>query len=216
MFPIFDALGVSSFSSALINPNRSRRLGWMPLGTVLLLAGISSPVAAQTTLVDQTFANPNAPGWRAGSTGVNVFNPCLTAGDATTVTGLGLLQSCALGETPGDGVLRLTTAGQDQATFVFYNYAIPSGSGLNISFDFFSYGGNPFNNSNGDGITFFLFDGATPNAAAAPGSFGGSLGYAQKNTPGGLQDGLVNGVLGVGFDEFGNLANDNEDAAQVQ
>lgn len=212
MFPLFDALGVSSFWQALINPNRSRRLGWMPLGTVLLLAGISSPVAAQTTLVDQTFANPNAPGWRADrspGTSLNTI-PCLTAGDATTVTGSGLLQSCGLGETSGTGVLRLTTAGQDQATFVFYNYAIPSSSGLDISFDFFSYGGNPFNNSNGDGITFFLFDGATPNAAAAPGSFGGSLGYAQKNPPGGLQDGLVNGVLGVGFDEYGNLANDNE------
>lgn len=215
MFPILDTLGVSSLWQTLINPNRSRRLGWMTGGTFLLLAGFGSPVAAQTTLVDQTFANPNAFGWRGGrSPGTNLNSiPCLTAGDGTTDTTPGSLQSCGLGETPGSGVLRLTTEGQDQATFAFYNYAIPSSSGLDISFDFFSYGGQPFNNSNGDGITFFLFDGATPNSAAAPGSFGGSLGYAQKTPPAGPEPGLVNGVLGVGFDEFGNFANDNEGRA---
>jgi len=209
MFPILNTQGVSSLWQALINPHPFRRLGWMTGGTLLLLTGLGSPVAAQTTLVDQAFANPNAFGWR-GDVSTGTFNPCLTAGDATTVTGPGLLQNCNLGETPGSGVLRLTTAGTNQATFVFYNYAIPSSSGLDISFDFFSYGGQAFGNSNGDGITFFLFNGDTPNAAAAPGSFGGSLGYAQKTPPGGPQSGLVNGILGVGFDEFGNFANDNE------
>lgn len=212
MFPILDTLGVSSLWQALIKPNPSRRLGWMPLGTFLLLAAGSLPVAAQTTLVDQTFANPNAFGWRGNrSPGTSLTSiPCLTAGDGTTDTTPGSLQSCGLGETPGDGVLRLTTAGTDQATIAFYNYAIPSSSGLDITFDFFSYGGQPFNNSNGDGITFFLFDGATPNAQAGAGSFGGSLGYAQKTPPSGPEPGLVNGVLGIGFDEFGNFANDNE------
>ncbi|MGB5959030.1 MAG: hypothetical protein WBG73_00110 [Coleofasciculaceae cyanobacterium] len=212
MFPILDTLGISSLWQAFIKPNHSRRLGWMTGGTFLLLAAGSLPVAAQTTLVDQTFANPNAFGWRGGAS-TGTFNPCLTAGDGTTDTTPGLLQSCGLGETPGNGVLRLTTAGENQATFAFYNYAIPSSSGLDISFDFFSYGGQAFNNSNGDGITFFLFDGATPNSAARPGSFGGSLGYAQKTPPGGPEPGLVNGVLGVGFDEFGNFANDNEGRA---
>lgn len=210
MFPILDQQRVSSLWQALTNPNPSRRLGWMTGSTLLLLAGLGSPVAAQTTLVDQTFANPNAFGWRGGTTGLSPFNPCLTAGDGTTVTGPGLLGSCALNETAGSGVLRLTQDLNDQATFVFYNYAIPSSAGLDISFDFFSYDGRPINNSNGDGITFFLFDGATPNNVARAGAFGGSLGYSQKLT---TEPGLVNGVLGVGFDEYGNFANDQEGRA---
>lgn len=212
MFPILDTQGVSSLWQALINPNPSRRLGWMAGGTLLFLAGLGSPVAAQTALVDQVFTGPNAFGWRGGSSGVNNFAPCLTAGDTTTVTGPNLLGNCASIDDPnGSGTLRLTENENDQAAFVFYNYAIPSTSGIDISFDFFSYGGSAFNNSNGDGITFFLFDGSTPNTAAQSGAFGGSLGYSQKLLPSGArQDGLVNGVLGIGFDEFGNFANDNE------
>lgn len=212
MFPILNTQGVSSLWQALIKPHPVRRLGWMTGGTLLLLAGLGSPVAAQTALVDQVFTGPNAFGWRGGSSGVNRFDPCLTAGDDTTVGGDALLGRCQnITDPNGLGTLRLTENTQDQAAFVFYNYAIPSTSGIDISFDFFSYGGSPFNNSNGDGITFFLFDGSTPNAAAQAGAFGGSLGYSQKQLPDGTrQPGLVNGVLGIGFDEFGNFANDNE------
>ena len=76
--------------------------------------------------------------------------------------------------------------------------------GLSISFDFFAYNGTA-----ADGLTFFLL-----NANANPtqsGSFGGSLGYAQRATEGATPEpGLLGGYVGIGFDEFGNFANDIE------
>jgi hypothetical protein len=109
-----------------------------------------------------------------------------------------------LGETPGSGVLRLTTAGTDQATFVFYNYAIPSSSGLDISFDFFSYGGQAFGNSNGDGITFSYLM-VIPLMRLLHQVLLVVLLVMLRRHLRGPQSGLVNGILGVGFDEFGNL-----------
>jgi hypothetical protein len=81
---------------------------------------------------------------------------------------------------------------------------------LVITFDYFSYGGQPFNGSAGDGITFLLFDGTTPSNLFTVGAFGGSLGYAQGTTIGTIAPGLTNAYIGVGFDEFGSFANDTE------
>ncbi len=214
MFPLLNKQAVSSRSqvSACLTP--SWRLGWLTGSALLLLAAISSPVAAQTTLVDETFSSNNTFGWRVGNSSGNgggvSIDPCLTAGNAATLPNS--IQPCPApndSANPPSGALRLTQAVNNQATFVFYNNAIPSGGGLNISFDYFSYGGQPVVGSEADGITFFLFSGATPNAQASPGAFGGSLGYAQKQDNG-LQSGLFNGVLGIGLDEFGNFANDLE------
>ena len=55
-----------------------------------------------------------------------------------------------------------------------------------------------------DGLAVFLFDAATQNFA--PGGFGGSLGYAQRNN----EPGLTNAYMGIGFDEFGNFGNTAE------
>jgi uncharacterized repeat protein (TIGR01451 family) len=188
-----------------------QRLGWLTGGTLLLLGAMGSPVIAQTTIVDETFRNSSTFGWRVGNQSPGAkLDPCLTAGNATTPANS--IQPCGDTVDPnGAGVLRLTTAQQDQATFAFYDFPIPSELGLEITFNYFSYGGAVVGNppSNGDGVTFFLFDGNTPNAQAQPGAFGGSLGYAQKQDPGAIP-GLVNGYLGVGLDEFGNFANDLE------
>ena len=197
---------------ALACPTPSWRLVWLTGSALALLAAYSSPVAAQTALVDETFSSNNTFGWRAnnssGSGGGASINPCLTAGNTATLPNS--IQPCPAPNDPANppsGVLRLTQAVNNQATFVFYNYAIPSAGGLSISFDYFSYGGQAILGSEADGITFFLFSGNTPNAQAQAGAFGGSLGYAQKL---GSVSGLVNGVLGVGLDEFGNFANDLE------
>lgn len=106
-------------------------------------------------------------------------------------------------DTPGSGVLRLTNATIDQASYVLYDRPIPSSAGLLITFDFFSYGG-----TGADGFNFFLADGANPPTAA--GGFGGSLGYAQINAA--FQgDGVAGGYFGIGFDEYGNYSNPTED-----
>jgi hypothetical protein len=185
----------------------SYHLAWLT-GTVVLLSGVvGSPVVAQptTTLVSESFRNPTAFGWSIGP-GSN-GPACLTAQGASQP---GSLITCGnLTDPHGNGAFRLTGNGNNQQTSIFYNTQIPTRFGLEITFDYFSYGGTAIGNpaSTGDGLTFFLFDGNTPNNQARPGAFGGSLGYAQQ---GGTIAGLVNGYLGVGLDEFGNFANDTE------
>lgn len=97
------------------------------------------------------------------------------------------------------GVLRLTNNQMEQNGYVYIDIPFSSVFGIKTSFEYFSYGG-----TGADGLTVFLFDANTPNFA--PGGFGGSLGYAQRN-----QDaGLTRAYLGVGFDSFGNFGNASE------
>ncbi|MGV0026371.1 hypothetical protein [Phormidesmis priestleyi] len=97
----------------------------------------------------------------------------------------------------GQGALRLTSAGQNQSSFVIFNDPLISNQGLSITFDFFSYGG-----TGADGFSFFLIDGnQSPTTAGAD---GGALGYGSR---GSSNPGLLGGYLGVGFDEFGNFSN---------
>ncbi|EPR65701.1 PKD domain-containing protein [Cyclobacterium qasimii] len=98
-----------------------------------------------------------------------------------------------------DGVLRLTDATGDQNGFVYINIPFSSSFGVKASFEYFSYGG-----TGADGLTVFLFDGAT--SVFSPGGFGGSLGYAMNGSVGGLS----NAYMGVGFDSFGNFGNNSE------
>ena len=97
------------------------------------------------------------------------------------------------------GWLRLTSKNTYQAGYAYYNTPIPTGRGLVITFDYGAWGG-----TGADGLTFFLFDGTTSNFTV--GASGGSLGYAQKTG----FNGLSNGYLGLGLDEFGNYSNPNE------
>ncbi|MHA7129907.1 PKD domain-containing protein [Algoriphagus namhaensis] len=98
-----------------------------------------------------------------------------------------------------DGVLRLTENLQSQTGYVYIDIPFPSFYGIKAEFEYFSYGGD--NENRADGLTVFLFDAATENFA--PGGFGGSLGYAQRND----EPGLTNAYMGIGFDEFGNFGN---------
>ncbi len=104
-------------------------------------------------------------------------------------------------DSPGNGVLRLTTNETNQSGFVIYNQPVQSGNGLTATFNFYSYGG-----SGADGFSFFFIEGtASPTHA---GGLGGSLGYAQNTVAN--QPGLVGGYAGIGFDEFGNFSNPTE------
>jgi gliding motility-associated-like protein len=98
-----------------------------------------------------------------------------------------------------DGVLRLTDATTGQNGYMYIDIPFSSGFGVKASFEYFSYGG-----TGADGLTVFLFDGAT--TSFAPGGFGGSLGYAMNRSV----PGLTNAYMGVGFDSFGNFGNNSE------
>ncbi len=113
---------------------------------------------AGTFPVIESFENSTAPGWVLGG------NAVLTA---TT-------------EGEGNGWLRLTPAQTSKSGYAFYDEAFSSSQGIVIDFDYASYGG-----TGADGITFFLYDGATPASQFRIGAFGGSLGYSScGSTPG--------------------------------
>ncbi len=209
MFPILDKQAVRKHWQPFTHLNPYQHLGWLTSTALLLLAISGSPVAAQTTLVEEEFDDNETFGWSVGVANSNTPFPCLTAGDEFTP--LGSIGACnpAQPDVQGEGALRITTSNFGQSAFAFYDFTIPSGSGLVITFDYFSYGGTEIGNppSTADGVTFFLFSGETTNPQ--PGAFGGSLGYAQR-TGGGDPAGLTNGYVGVGLDEYGNFANDGE------
>ena len=117
-----------------------------------------------------------------------------------TTSGLGTtLPNLSLGDTAPNGALRLTSATTSQSGFVLYNSPISSTSGVNVTFDFFAYGGN-----GADGLSFFLVDGnANPTQ---PGGLGAGLGYARTTENGTDIPGLVGGYVGIGFDVYGGFA----------
>lgn len=103
--------------------------------------------------------------------------------------------------------LRLNTATGDQATVASLRRAFPAADNyLEVTFSFSAYGGNLYNGSQGgDGIAL-VFSDAT--VVPVPGSYGGSLGYAQRDSSGGgvPGPGFAGGWLGVGLDVYGNFA----------
>jgi FG-GAP-like repeat len=175
----------------------------------------SNPVASALIPNDPftgsaTVENKWLTGTRSGSNGA-----VLTAGTNTSAAasgGINGVGSPTIDQAP-DGALRLTSAATNQGSYAIYNSPIAAGSGLNITFEFFSYGGTPFkagDSGGGDGISFFLIDGAT--AAPSIGGFGGSLGYANRtpNAGGAAEAGLTGGYVGIGFDEYGNYVTSTE------
>ncbi|MBB5619245.1 gliding motility-associated-like protein/uncharacterized repeat protein (TIGR01451 family) [Pedobacter cryoconitis] len=107
----------------------------------------------------------------------------------------------------GEGYLRLTNNKTKQKGYVYSNNVFLGTYGLNIEFEYFTYGGG----TNGaDGLSFFLFDAAVADADFNIGGFGGSLGYAQLNKDGKDFKGVSKGYLGIGLDEFGNFSNHGE------
>jgi uncharacterized repeat protein (TIGR01451 family) len=140
-----------------------------------------APAAAQsgfTFPLNETFKGATAAGWLLGGSAV------LTKEGGGT-----------------DGWLRLTTSATYQAGYAYYNTPIPTDRGLVVTFDYGAWGG-----TGADGLSFFLFDGATISTTFKVGASGGSLGYAQKTGV----NGLTGGYLGLGLDEFGNYSNPNE------
>jgi hypothetical protein len=112
----------------------------------LALALVVAASASADTLINETFtgATVNDPTFTAGGTG---FTGCLTASTNTTQTPV---PGCAAGspalpaggDTPGAGVLRLTSNANNESGFVLYNKALPLTEGVQATFDFFTYDGS--------------------------------------------------------------------------
>lgn len=185
---------------------------------VAVLAGAATtlyrntrPVSAVTPLVMDSFTTnattPNA--WTSGGSGGGVA--CLTA-RAGTGTGTSI-PGCAptASDGNGSGALRLTSASAGRTGFALLNTAINASDGLDIKFSIHQYGGQGWGAASpagsgspearpGDGLSFFLIDGAA--SPTQPGPDSGSLGYANDQDRG--LAGIVGGYVGVGFDRFGN------------
>jgi hypothetical protein len=120
---------------------------------------------------------------------------------------------------PTDYRLRITDTQHDLATAITKDVVFPSAENLIIiEFDYYAYGGCIDNKDynpdkpiyfGADGISNILFDSAAGDQPI-PGGFGGSLGYAQLETPDNKYNGFQGGWIGLGLDEYGNYGNCNE------
>ncbi|HEU0206269.1 MAG TPA: hypothetical protein VFQ74_06220 [Pseudolysinimonas sp.] len=165
----------------------------LALGAAALLAAPAT--AATPTIPDQPFTGTSAPSADWVTSGLNA-TPCLTA---ASVSAAGSLPACPGGplDAAGDGALRLTDAAV-QGGFALLATPFDTTQGIRIAFDFFQYDST----SPGDGMAFFLVDGAA--SPTQGGAYGGGMGYASYT--GGGVPGVVGGYLGVAFDTYGAFA----------
>ncbi|MGI3782664.1 MAG: lectin-like domain-containing protein, partial [Janthinobacterium lividum] len=96
------------------------------------------------------------------------------------------------------GNLVLTPNAGNKAGIGLYGNPVAVGAGVQVEFTYTSTGG-----SGADGIAFFVLDASQVSSASAvvPGGYGGGLGYADDG-----RTGITGGVLGIGFDTFGNFS----------
>lgn len=152
----------------------------------------------EETFKNSNFADPDSWSIKDGA--------CLTAKTrgCTKTT-----DSAAIQGHEGNGYLQLTDNSASAKGSVLYNQPIISKNGLHVSFDYYMYHTNSSGLSTpGDGIGFFLVDGAA--TLQQTGAAGAGLGYATNDEDGTgstpRQEGVAQGILGIGLDRFGNFS----------
>lgn len=167
-----------------------------------LVLNNTSVINGRTTSRSLTMASNSAINDQAFAPSLTCFN------DDFSRTGLGdnwVVSQRNNSELPSiqSGRLRMTRNIGNQATSATYQRLFPAANNL-VEVTFRYYAWSPQTGTGGDGLAVILSDATvTPQ----PGSFGGALGYAQRDngTPG-----FAGGWLGVGLDEYGNFSNPNE------
>lgn len=170
----------------------------MPAG-----AGAQGAEEKKTLLVAESFT-----GGSVADPNFESHNACLTA--AAELLGEDEFDSCAdqnTGPVPASGkspgYLQLTDAAKYDFGGVLYDKALRNKGGIEVTFAQYQYGG-----TGADGISFFIVDGDTDLDEV--GAYGGSLGYAQIESPQGDMPGVEGGYLGLGLDAWGNFSADTE------
>ncbi|MDR2128675.1 MAG: hypothetical protein LBP52_06380 [Burkholderiaceae bacterium] len=170
-----------------MNPKPTLLRRGLLAATVACAALGTAPAHAAISITEtdaDSFHYATAPGWISMGkvtppSAPGTWTPHLTANPVGT-------------DPAGDGWLRLTEPVAYQSGMAVYDTAFSSAQGLQITFEYASYGHTSAYGA--DGITFFLIDGST--ASPAPGSTGGSLGYG----------GMVGAYVGIGLDEYGSFS----------
>lgn len=115
----------------------------------------------------------------------------------------------------GQGALLLTPPRNNQTGAILSAFPpFPLSQGIDITFTTYTFGGDSggIARNGADGIVFMLTDG-TKDAPVKTGGEGGSMGYSCSNGNG-VYDGIANGYLGLGIDEFGNFLNSGDNGSQ--
>jgi hypothetical protein len=187
------------------------RIAMFGAGSMMLAASLAAvPGAAHSQLAEAKvlLVNEHFTGTSVADGDFHSLDACLTA--ATELVGPDAFDSCAdqaegpvptSGKQPG--YLQLTAADNYDTGGLVYNRALPAENGIEVTFSQYQYGG-----TGADGIAFFLVDGDTDMTDT--GAFGGSLGYAQLDANGIVNDGVDGGYLGLGLDAWGNFSADTE------
>ncbi|MDF0604806.1 PilC/PilY family type IV pilus protein [Neisseriaceae bacterium TC5R-5] len=156
-----------------------------------------------------------------------IGNACLTA-SSNSSPGSGQIPGCPSGQVggyngtfpdpSGNGALRLTNSANYQRGAIIYNSWFPTDSGISVTWTSYTYNGDSGGSAgNGaDGMSFFLISNPSGSTSAAVptniGATGGSLGYSCSNGNT-ASDGMPNGYLGVGMDEYGNFTNKSDNTS---
>lgn len=152
----------------------------------------------EETFKNSNFADPDSWSIKDGACLTAKTRGCTSKKDST-----------AIQRHEGNGYLQLTDNSESAKGSVLYNQPIISKNGLHVSFDYYMYHTTSSGlNTPGDGIGFFLVDGAA--TLQQTGAAGAGLGYATNDEDGtgrkAREEGVAQGVLGIGLDRFGNFS----------
>ena len=152
----------------------------------------------EETFKNSNFADPDSWSIKDGACLTAKTRGCAKTKDSTAIQGR-----------KGNGYLQLTDNSASAKGSVLYNQPIISKNGLHVSFDYYMYHTTSSGlNTPGDGIGFFLVDGAA--TLQQTGAAGAGLGYATNDEDGtgrkAREEGVAQGVLGIGLDRFGNFS----------